>query len=149
ARLPIDAWDCRFIDDHERGQSGTDGGRKVRCRELFEIKLDHYIFDDLSTLGRSVLQTVATRLHFANAALKADGQGLIGDRSPDDRREDFMQIGEPFYSIGESQLIYLGIFRAKAVADSPVVDGGKIETHGNLQPIKCVHKQTRLIVQYF
>ena len=41
-----------------------------------------------------------------------------------------MQVGEPLNGIGEGLLVDLGVFRADAVADGAVVDGGEFEIHG-------------------
>src|SRR5262249_16255838 len=92
---------------------------------------------DLSAFCGSVLQTVAPRLHLSNAALKAGGEGLVGEGGPNDGRENFMQISKPLNGVSEGLLVDLGIFPTTAVADGPVVDGGQGETHGNIQAIKC------------
>ena len=121
ARLPVDTRDSRFIDHHQGRGPGADRGGKVGCRELFQIKLDHHVFGDLSALGGPVLQTVPARLHFRDAALEPGGQGLIGEGGPNDGREDFMQVGEPLNGIGEGLLVDLGVLRPDAVADGAVV----------------------------
>ena len=118
ARQPVDTRDSRFIDHHQGRGPGADRSRKVGCRELFEIKLDHHIFGDLTTLGGSVVQTVPTRLHFPNAALKSGRQGLVGEGGPNDGAEDFMQVGQSLNGIGEGLVVDLGVFRPNAVADA-------------------------------
>ena len=116
-RLPVDTGDRRLIDHHQGRGPGADRGGKVGRRELFEIKLDHHIFGDLSALGGPVLQTVPARLHFRDAALEPGGQGLIGEGGANDGREDFMQVGEPLNGIGEGLLVDLCASRPEAVAD--------------------------------
>src|SRR5262245_53663856 len=54
---------------------------------------------------------------------------LVGEGSPNDRREDFVQVSEPLDGIGEGLLVDLGIFRTKAIADGAVGDGGKRKGH--------------------
>src|SRR5262245_62961905 len=41
---------------------------------------------------------------FANAALKAGGEGLVGEGRPNYRHEDFVQVCEPFNRVSESLL---------------------------------------------
>jgi hypothetical protein len=57
-------------------------------------------------------------------------KGLVGERRTDDGSDDLVQIGEPFDRIGEGLLVDFGVLCLEAVADGPVVDSGKLETHG-------------------
>jgi hypothetical protein len=125
ARLPIDAGDRRFVDDHQGRGPRADGGGKVGCRELFQIKLDHHIFGDLPALGGPVLQALPPRLHLPNAALKSCGQGLVGEGGPNDGTEDFMEVGETLNGVGEGLFVDLGVFGTDAVADRAVGGGSK------------------------
>jgi hypothetical protein len=47
---------------------------------IFQIELDDHILVDLSSFGGVILQALETLLHLRDAAFKAYGQRLIGER---------------------------------------------------------------------
>ena len=119
-RLPIDAGHRCLIEDQQRRHSRADRDRKVRRCDLLDIELDHHVFGDLPAFGGTILQPLKPVLHLGDAALEPRGQGLIGERRADDRRDNLMQVGQSLDRIGEGLLIDLGVFRADPVTDRAV-----------------------------
>jgi hypothetical protein len=117
ARLPVDAGHRLLIEHHEGGQSLADGGGKVGCFELFQLELDHHVLGDGAPLGGPLVQPAKPVFHLGDTAPQPRGQGLVGQRRPDDGGEDLVQVAEALHRVGEGLLVNLGGVRPEAVAD--------------------------------
>ena len=81
----------------------------------------------MPTFGGTILQAIETILHLGNPALEPGRESFIGECRAHDRRDNFVQIGQPLHRIGEGLFVDVRIFRPDPVADRAVSDGGEFE----------------------
>ena len=65
-------------------------------------------------------------LHVGDTALQSADKGFIGQSGANDCLHYLVQVGQPFYGIGQGLLVDIGFGGADTLADSAIARGGKL-----------------------